>query len=86
MTQGSDGSGGGGGDLEAGFHALYEAFGRRAGGSALSLARWLERIEALRIGEALRDCGGNRSAAARALGIGRRTLYTKLQKLGLPPE
>ena len=27
--------------------------------------------------------GGNRSAAARALGIGRRTLYTKMEKLGI---
>ena len=34
---------------------------------------------------ALRDHRGNRSAAARSLGIGRRTLYTKMEKLGLVP-
>jgi hypothetical protein len=33
----------------------------------------------------LRDARGNRSAAARSLGIGRRTLYTKIDKLGLVP-
>jgi DNA-binding NtrC family response regulator len=32
----------------------------------------------------LRDSGGNRSLAARKLGIGRRTLYDKLARLGIP--
>jgi transcriptional regulator with PAS, ATPase and Fis domain len=34
----------------------------------------------------LRDCGGNRSLAARKLGIGRRTLYDKLARLGIAPR
>ncbi len=59
---------------------------RQSGGSALSLREWVALAEAWRIAQALRDCRGNRSAAARALGIGRRTLYTKLEKLGLVPE
>jgi DNA-binding NtrC family response regulator len=32
----------------------------------------------------LRDCAGNRSLAAKKLGIGRRTLYDKLARLGIP--
>jgi DNA-binding NtrC family response regulator len=51
----------------------------------LSLRDWVALAEAWRIAQALREAGGNRSAAARALGIGRRTLYTKLEKLGLAP-
>ena len=56
---------------------------RKANGSALTLRDWISLAEAWRIAQALRDCRGNRSAAARALGIGRRTLYTKMEKLGL---
>jgi DNA-binding NtrC family response regulator len=52
----------------------------------LSLRAWLELAEAWRITQALRDCRGNRSAAARALGIGRRTLYAKMDKLGITPS
>jgi DNA-binding NtrC family response regulator len=55
------------------------------GGGALPLRDWLALAEAWRIVQALRDARGNRSAAARALGIGRRTLYTKIEKLGLVP-
>ncbi len=47
------------------------------------LREWVELAEAWRIVRALRECRGNRSAAARSLGIGRRTLYTKMEKLGL---
>jgi DNA-binding NtrC family response regulator len=54
-------------------------------GPPLSLRSWLELAEAWRITQALRDCRGNRSAAARALGIGRRTLYAKMEKLGITP-
>jgi PAS domain S-box-containing protein len=39
--------------------------------------------EAERLREALRQSGGNRSTAARALGMDRVTLYRKLKKLGL---
>jgi transcriptional regulator with PAS, ATPase and Fis domain len=34
----------------------------------------------------LRECGGNRSLAARRLGIGRRTLYDKLARYRIPPR
>ena len=66
-----------------------EEIERRARGAngdpALSLRDWLALAEAWRIAQALRDARGNRSAAARTLGIGRRTLYTKIDKLGLVP-
>ena len=55
------------------------------GGRPLPLREWLALAEAWRIARALRETGGNRSAAARALGIGRRTLYSKLDKLGITP-
>lgn len=51
-----------------------------------SLRSWLNLAEAWRITQALRDCNGNRSAAARMLGIGRRTLYAKMDKLGIEPS
>jgi DNA-binding NtrC family response regulator len=63
-----------------------EARARQASdGRPLPLREWLALAEAWRIARALRETGGNRSAAARALGIGRRTLYTKLEKLGITP-
>jgi DNA-binding NtrC family response regulator len=63
-----------------------EARARRAHGErALPLRDWVALAEAWRIAQALRDARGNRAAAARALGIGRRTLYTKMEKLGLTP-
>jgi DNA-binding NtrC family response regulator len=51
--------------------------------SSRTLKAWLDLAEAYRITQALRDCHGNRSAAARTLGIGRRTLYAKMDKLGI---
>lgn len=51
----------------------------------LPLRDFLAIAEAWRIARALRAHRGNRSAAARALGIGRRTLYSKMEKLGLVP-
>ena len=48
-----------------------------------TLKAWLDLAEAYRITEALKECRGNRSAAARLLGIGRRTLYAKMDKLGI---
>lgn len=48
-----------------------------------TLRAWLDLAEAYRITQALRECEGNRSAAARLLGIGRRTLYAKMDKLGI---
>jgi DNA-binding NtrC family response regulator len=52
----------------------------------LPLREWVALAEAWRIAQALREARGNRSEAARALGIGRRTLYSKLAKLGLEPS
>jgi DNA-binding NtrC family response regulator len=49
------------------------------------LRDWVRLAEAWRIRRALRECQGNRSAAARLLGIGRRTLYSKMGRLGLGP-
>ena len=70
--------------------ALFGEFYRRATGNPdetrLTLRAWLDLAETWRILEALRQCRGNRSAAARALGIGRRTLYTKMDKLGIQPS
>ena len=53
--------------------------------AAPDLTEAFERVlaEAWRIEQALRETRGNRSAAARRLGIGRRTLYAKMHKLGL---
>ncbi len=48
-----------------------------------TLKAWLDLAEAYRITQALRECHGNRSAAARLLDIGRRTLYAKMDKLGI---
>jgi len=55
------------------------------GGRALSLREWVSLAEAWRIAQALRETGGNRSAASRLLGIGRRTLYAKMDKHELTP-
>lgn len=55
------------------------------GGKPLALRDWVALAEAWRIAQALREARGNRTAAARALGIGRRTLYSKMEKLGLTP-
>ncbi|MEE9608285.1 MAG: helix-turn-helix domain-containing protein [Myxococcota bacterium] len=51
-----------------------------------TLREWVELAEAWRIVRCLREAGGNRSAAARMLGIGRRTLYRKIEKLALGPR
>ncbi len=63
--------------------AFAEDLRRRAGEEKeeeLPLRTWLDLAEAWRIRRALERSGGNRSAAACALGIGRRTLYSKLDK------
>ena len=49
----------------------------------LELRRWIDLAEAWYITRTLRAVRGNRSKAARVLGIGRRTLYAKMQKLGI---
>jgi DNA-binding NtrC family response regulator len=50
---------------------------------SMTLKAWTDLAEAYRITQALHECRGNRSAAARALGIGRRTLYAKMDRLGI---
>jgi len=57
----------------------------RNGDGPGTLRSWLDLAEAWRITQALRSCKGNRSAAARMLGIGRRTLYSKMEKLEITP-
>ncbi|MDE0887309.1 MAG: hypothetical protein OSB70_17435 [Myxococcota bacterium] len=63
-------------------HFLAQANAASAG----SLRSWLDLAEAWRIRQALADCRGNRTQAAQALGIGRRTLYTKMEKLAISPR
>lgn len=64
-----------------------ESRARRAnGGKPLPLREWVALAEAWRIAQALRETRGNRSAAAKLLGIGRRTLYSKMAKLDLVPS
>ena len=69
---------------------LFNGFLRQAatqnGGSAPKLRDWVNLAEAWRISHALRQCRGNRTAAARLLGIGRRTLYAKMEKLEIVPS
>jgi len=74
--------------LDPDLGGLFEEVERKlaAGGERLSLRSWMDLAESWRILEALRQCRGNRSAAARSLGIGRRTLYTKMEKLGIQPS
>lgn len=55
------------------------------GGRPLALREWTALAEAWRIAQALRETGGNRSAASRLLGIGRRTLYAKMDRHALTP-
>jgi DNA-binding NtrC family response regulator/tetratricopeptide (TPR) repeat protein len=52
-------------------------------GKHLDLTRHLEETERRRIRQALMQCGGNRSRAAELLGIGRGTLYRKMERLGI---
>ncbi|MCG8590950.1 MAG: hypothetical protein MJE66_16795 [Proteobacteria bacterium] len=63
----------------------YASAAEQNGRGRLNLRSWMDLAETWRITQALRDCGGNRSAAARALGIGRRTLYAKMEKLSISP-
>jgi DNA-binding NtrC family response regulator len=72
--------------VDALLEGLYRNAVEREGARGLRLREWVERAEAWRIAQVLRECRGNRTAAARALGIGRRTLYSKLERLGLEPR
>jgi DNA-binding NtrC family response regulator len=81
-------AGNGSARLDPELTALFGELGRRLAGEGerFTLRAWMDLAEAWRILEALRQARGNRSAAARALGIGRRTLYTKMEKLGIQPS
>ena len=70
-------------DLDELFERFLDRAARDNGGRAPALREWVDLAEAWRIIHALRTTRGNRSAAARQLGIGRRTLYTKMEKLGI---
>ena len=65
-----------GGTLDPDLAALFAGLQRKLAGAGqrLTLRTWMDCAESWRILEALREARGNRSAAARALGIGRRTL------------
>ncbi len=69
--------------LEQLFEALYEHAVVLEGHAALSLEDWLRFAERWRIRLALERCGGDRTAAARRLGLPRRSLYFRMQQVGL---
>jgi len=69
--------------LEDLLQEVYAAARAGRPGGSLPLQDWLEIAEAWRIVLALREARGNRTGAARALGIGRRTLYSKMKKLAI---
>ena len=69
-------------DPEEHLHALYAGL-TASGRDPVTLRGWLEVAERWRILRALEECEGNRSEAARRLGIGRRTLYSKMERLGI---
>jgi DNA-binding NtrC family response regulator len=71
--------------LDSFFEKFFDTAAEKRGG-APSLTEWVELADGWRIVRALREARGNRAAAARALGIGRRTLYTKMEKLGIAPR
>jgi DNA-binding NtrC family response regulator len=72
-------------DIDQPLRNLEKQARERSGGRPVPLRDWVALAETWRIAEALREARGNRAAAARSLGIGRRTLYTKMEKLGLTP-
>ncbi|MBZ0121188.1 MAG: sigma-54-dependent Fis family transcriptional regulator, partial [Sandaracinaceae bacterium] len=57
-----------------------------APGTRAGLKERLEAYERGLIAQAITEAHGDRSEAARLLGIGRATLYEKLKKLGIDPR
>ena len=49
-----------------------------------TLSTWIEKLEEKALRQALLECEGNISKAAKQLGIGRATIYRKAKKYGLP--
>jgi DNA-binding NtrC family response regulator len=73
-----------GGRVQAAIREWSAAVRREAAGPVSDLhARALEIVEAALLREALAHTGGNRTAAAKLLGLDRATLRTKLKALGL---
>ena len=60
-----------------------DASGAPDGGPALALGEVVRSAERQALVRALEQATGNRSAAARLLGVSRTTLYTKLEEYGL---
>jgi DNA-binding NtrC family response regulator len=60
--------------------------GALSGAKVEEAATTLKEVERKQIMRALREAGGNRSLAARKLGIERKTLYKKAQRLGIDLE
>jgi transcriptional regulator with GAF, ATPase, and Fis domain len=52
-------------------------------GAGESLRAEVEALEKQRIVDALAKCGGNQSQAAKALGISRRNLITRIERYGI---
>ena len=81
------------GDILALEHLPAEVSGRRAATAATATSldgdatgvRTLAQLEAAHIGEVLRLTSGNKSRAARILGISRQGLIEKLRRLGMEP-
>jgi DNA-binding NtrC family response regulator len=69
--------------VERWFRAFLRDTESAAGETLPPLRAWVDLAEAWRIIQALQAARGNRSAAARTLGIGRRTLYAKMERLGI---
>ena len=69
--------------LEQLFEALYEKAVAAEGRPSLTLAEWLRHAERWRIRLALDHCGGDRTAASRRLGVPRRSLYYRMQQVGV---
>ncbi len=69
--------------LEQLFEALYEQAVALEGHAALSLEDWLRYAEGWRIRLALEHCAGDRTAAARRLGVPRRSLYFRMHQVGM---
>jgi DNA-binding NtrC family response regulator len=64
--------------------ATESALSLEAGAPEGALRNELRDVERARIVQALEECGGNQTEAAKRLGISRRTLLTRLDQFKLP--